>query len=866
MAKPVKPEKSEVVNKTTGEINTEAILKIVEVNRVKTEAEARIVMDIFDRFTKMKDFREQSCPWRTMRQSTLTTDNERTLGNETQNETVKIDARDSWERRWLRDDELSMMKPTPNFLNAGLPPVNAPVVWGAKQAITTQYQDQNISITIQPEIGVDDIVAKIAEAKIKDVENRSGIERMKKESWFPSYVTRGTIITYNSYVCKKRTVQKVLSLEDVLKKAGFDDDMVEEEQIGTDGMPLDPELLKQLYESKKQEFTKKIKKDPKKYLLEEVEIVDYDDPYSEMVNLEELYIDPYASDFNGLTRGARDVCWVQYLPVNQVLREYENSNDPFLIKENITPELILSGNQVSTFYTGRDNPVINNIIGHLAYQDQGDLCCVVRYFNQEQDKYIVLINDIVVRDGVLPYNHKQLPFSKACMVELPNCFYGAGLGVLLDQTQQDTEFFQALRAFLVERNSNQPIGVTGEDTFNRMKDLTADGNTPLKGGTLIQIDTGESVQSLQLAPINYDIEKLLQTLHENQTIIAGVNPQQNALPNPNLAVRSAQMSQESSLLTIRSFIQNFEQISVNRTKQWLSIIKQIEPTNSEKIEDIMGEDLENPEVKKQLETYRKVKIPKDGGLGVEDPQSGKPVEYEDVEMNPDTTKFFDQLSVTVRVEVSQLASRQLQAQQLQDVMNTAMLIRGNPLFKDDKLINAIFKAYLDKSNMPTKVLALISEEQQSESTELGELQNLVMEAGQTVPPIFGMSEKHKKQHTDKLVELHSKKKDVELQMASMQPQIDQAQQMGDQMAIQQLQEQGMPLMQEMQKITKTMDLITEHLKGDMQRVEDQDIAAIKMTAPQPPTQQPMPEGQPQMQGGQPPQPPQEMPMNPMPQA
>ena len=865
MAKPVKAKQEPIINKTTGEINADNIIALVNTNRVKTEKEAKLVLDIYDRFSKMKSFRDQSCPWRNLRQtSVLVTDDERTLGNETQYETLVSASGNGWEQRWRRDDELAMMKPSRNLFASGLPTVNVPVVWGAKQAITSQYQDQTMSITIEPQVGVDDIVAKVAELKIKDIEQKADIERMKKEIWFPSFVSRGTIITYNPYLCKKRMVKITQSLEEVLKTAGFDDEMLEEQQFDEMGNQIDPEMLKQIYGQKKQEFTAKIKKDPAKYLLKEVEIVDYDDPYAEMVNLEELYFDPFALDFNSLTRGCRDVCWVQYLPAGQVLEEYKNSNDIFIKKENLTEDLIISGNNVNSFYTGNDVAPIQNMVSCLSFTDQNDLACVVKYFNRETDKYVILINDIVVRDGVLPYNHKKLPFSKACMIEIPNCFYGMGYGVALDQTQQDIEFFTSLQSYLAERNSNAPIGVVGDELYSQLETLTAKGTEPLKAGSLVKMEQGETMESLQLAPTNFDIEKVLQRLQDNAVVIAGVNPQQNSLPNPNLAVRSAQMSQESALLTMRSFIQNFEQVRVDFATQWLSLVKQIEPTNGERVEESVEADLGNEQVEKQLEQFRKIKVKSGESLGLEDEQSGETMKYDDVEMNPDITKYFDKLDVSVRVEASQLASRQLQAQQMQEAMNATMLVRGNPTFKEDKVVNGELKYYLDKAGVPTKILSLLNEEQQSESTELGELQNLVMEGGQSVAPIFGMSEKHKKQHTDKLVELFTAKRNLENQMASLQPPQPTGDPMTDEMAMEQIQMQGEPIMAEIDKLNKIIDLISEHLKGDMQRKEDSDLASIKMTtppAPMPPQGQPMPPEQLQMGGEQPPQ---EMPMNPMP--
>jgi hypothetical protein len=857
-----------LLNPVTSEIDSSKVAEMTKVGRVVSAEDAKMVLDIYDRYRLMKQWREKSCPWGKPITSYKTETTDENNNEVVENATEVMNSATDWEVRWKRDRDLTMMKAGKNKFNDELPAVASPIIWSIRQTILAQYQDGNTSVMIDPKIGIDPVIAKVAKAYITDLETNAGIRKTKISQVFPEAIDCGTAITYNSYVCQKRKVKMLKTLEELMEMAGLSDDALEEAKMNPPinemtGLPLTAEEIQAKYDQREQELKDEIAKNPTKMLVQEQEITDYDDINMEFVPLEEIFIDPGAWDFNTVTRGARDCIWRQFLPVQQAINQYQNNDDPFIIKKNVTEALIKTSSEVSGAYINTNlNKELQDLMNLGGKQN---LACVLKYYNRFTDEYVILINDIVVRKGPLPYNHKQLPFSKYVFIPLPRSFYGIGLGTLLDETQQSSEFFESLRSYVAEVNNNKPMTVQGDDISEGLQELI-ESNEPLKAGQIIRIGSNDNIQPIITQPMDADADKVQNTLKDNAVLISGINPAQSALPDPDLAVRSQQIGQESALTSVRMYVNNFENGYVDFVKQVLLIAKQVEPLNYEKIEDTTENQNKNPEVKKQLKKYKQLKTP-GVSFEMEDEDGQKSVKMSDsiegsgAELTPNIVEKFDQLEVSVRVETTQLASRALQAKDLQDTLTLAMAIRGNPAFKDDKIVSALFRSFLDKKNTEPKIMALLQDEQSEESDELADVQNTIMESGQAVQPIAGMNENHKAKHTAKLMELFVQRDNLDAEASQLQPQLESLMQtpgMEPELTAY-LQENA----QKRDQISKTIDLMTKHLTGDMQAKTDGDIAAVTIAQaqnqpPQPANPNPQMSPPPKQQQGQ------QMPMNPMP--
>jgi hypothetical protein len=823
---------SKVLNAVTGEVENKKILSLLKVGRVQNEKEAKLVCDVYDRFSLMDEWRKTSCPWTITTTAGVFTE----LGreSETQYETEQTSSAVDWNNRWIRDRELAFMKSGKNKYDTDLPAVSVPIVWSAKQTIINQYQDSNISITIEPKPGVQKLYAKTAEAYIQDLEDNQGIKEIKTNLLFPETVVCGTAISFNGYVKKERKVKKMKTTEELIAEHNLE------------GLSqTDPEMYQQVIDT--------IKSNPESITYEDT-IVDYDNPVCEFVPLEEMFVDPGAWDFNSVTRDARDCIWRQFVSVQQVLADYENSEDIFVLKDNVKKDLILSSGAATQFYTDTQvNQELTNLLNLQGYEDK---VCLIKYYNKYQDQYIVIANDIVIRSGPLPYNHKLLPFSKYIFLPIPRSFYGVGLGTLLDETQKTSELFESLETYLAELNNNVPNLVYGENLGSELENHMSSSQN-LKAGSFIPAKQGESVTPIITKAANYDFDNIQSRLEKNAIQTTFINPTLSTNPSPNLAVRSAQMGQESGLLAIRSYIQNFEQGYVSFAKQALSIAKQFEPTRYAYTEALIEKAYGSQATKKQLKKLKLQGISLKDGIQSDESMIDD-VNGSDVELTQEILTSFENLDLKIRVESTQLASKQLQAQNLKEMLQSVIAVRSNPDLREDKITNAVLKVLLDKSNMPPNILNLLQSDESNESIDLAMLQNDQMKQGIPVESIPGEDEPHKEVHGSLLAELLQEIRGLDQQINKMAPAITQitevvAMGMADPMMLQQLEGQVSSLVQKKEELNQIIDIVQQHLTGDMQRKDQADVAMVTMA--QQALQPPMP---PQGQMQQP-----EQPMNPM---
>jgi hypothetical protein len=828
-----------MLNSTTGEVDNKKVMALLKGGRVNNDKEAKIITDVYDRFVKMKEWRQTSCPWKVEGTAGVYTEPDRETP--TQYETEKSSTAGDWEWRWKMDRDLAMMKSGHNKYDSDLPPVSVPLVWSSKQTIINQYQDSNISIIIEPKAGSSKVDAKIAEAYLQDLEENFGVKNIKQNLLFPEAVVCGTAISYNGYVTKKRTVKMIKTADQLIEEYGLN-------------VSKDSEEYTQIIE--------KLKKNPE-LTTEEKEIVDYDNPVCEFVPLEEMYVDPGAWDFNSVTRDARDCIWRQYVPIQQVLSDYQNADDPFIIQNNLTADLITSSGGVTQFYA--DNTLNDELSDLLNIQGFEDKVCLIKYYNKYQDQYIVIANDIVIRSGPLPYNHKKLPFSKYIFLPLPRNFYGVGLGTLLDTTQRASEMFESLESYLTELNNNQPLVAKGQKVYEELEQIMGSSKY-LKAGTVIQGDIGDEVMPIVAKLQNFDFDKIQARLKENAIQTTFINPTLATNPRADLAVRSAQMGQESGLLAIRSYIQNFEQGYVDCASQILSIAKQFEPARYTYFEDSIENIMIGTQTKNQIKKLKLANISfKDDEMS--DSSMQEDANGTEIDLTQDMLEKFEDTNIKVRVESTQLASRQLQAQQMTDLLTSVVAVRSNPAVKEDKITNAVLKLILDKSNMPPQVLSLMQNDENEESTKLAMLQNDQMLKGISVTSIAGEDEKHKQIHSDLIVDLINQVREVDKQIEQLAPTAQQVSDLVGQGVLdpamgQQIYSQGQSLVTKKEELNKTIDLLQQHLVGDIQQKDQSDIATVTMA--QGLLQPPMPTGQPMMTQDpmqQPMQP--ETPMNPM---
>lgn len=263
--------------------------------------------------------------------------------------------------------------------------------------------------------------------------------------------------------------------------------------------------------------------------VEETEVLDYDDVYTESVKLQDFFIDEKARSFKG-SYAARDC-----------IRRY-----------------IMSLSDAQAFFKGKvwdplDNMKYVRSGGDINYYeyftpptgiDQSKDVEVLWYWARKpKDRLVICINDVLVKDGPNPYKHKRLPFARALDIRRTHRFYGKGEAELLESMQDETN---TLRRMIIDRNHldiekmffvSQRLNISDEDIIARPHGA-------------IPVDDVNGAKAVEYGDIPRSVELSQQHLEDDATIATGINPRAQALPTAGTATEAA-ILKESTLKRIR---------------------------------------------------------------------------------------------------------------------------------------------------------------------------------------------------------------------------------------------------------------------------------------------------------------------------
>ena len=679
-------------NKITGEIE-----EISGTSHIQSETDKMLVKSIQERFSKMKTWRENSCPGFLGNTEIETKSIDKETGKPGIS-TIQIQDGFDWVKRWRRDEELYSMRSQTNMIEGKLNPVASPVVFSNVQAIYAQFQDGNYTATYSSD---NKLAERIAEFWQIDWEKKVNAHKKIYNPVCLETVKLGTAITHNCYVKKTREVDMMLTPDEIVKKYEDDEDLLE-----------------------------KIKNNPKAYITEKKEVVDYDDVYIEHVPLEEFYVDPDALNLNDISRDARDCIWQKSMSIQEFINTYKDNQDPYIIRSNVDKRKILAKSGDSTY----DQEINQNI-------HESDTVTVIQYYNKYKDQFVILANNTVVRKGPLPYNHKKLPFSVYKFVPIKNSFYGIGVSTLLDNIQSRDEMYNMFNDYISYSNANR-AGTYSDSTGKVKKQLKklSENEGLVKAGEFIEIGAGDSFNYLPPIVDNGEIARRREELSVTAAKITQISPEINQIAL-NTPVRNNQMMQENSLIGVKMFVNEWSIGLSDAFSQLLHILKQYNTTSHKKTKDNVYE---------SQSAYRKIKVE---GYEIEEdrikPQEG----VFDYTLKPDVLDYFDDISVRIDVDGSRLASKALQAKQIENVMMLSAQMLSNPSLMQNRVMIELYKEYLEKSGMSLKLRSMFTDEDSDGSEQLAMYQNEKMLAGEEEPSLPGMGDNHLMVHVDALMKL-----------------------------------------------------------------------------------------------------------------
>ncbi len=165
------------------------------------------------------------------------------------------------------------------------------------------------------------------------------------------------------------------------------------------------------------------KEGPEVYEKEE-EVTDFDNPYLESVKLEDFFPDEKGRYFGVGPYSCRDAIRRYIMDIN-VFKEVFSGPvwDPMGNVKYVTPG---GDTNYWEFYKPPDSLRKDKDVEVLWY-----------WGKRPWDALIIVANDVVVRMGPNPYNHKQLPFGRAVDIYKTHQFWGKGECALMESIQDE---------------------------------------------------------------------------------------------------------------------------------------------------------------------------------------------------------------------------------------------------------------------------------------------------------------------------------------------------------------------------------------------------------------------------------------------
>lgn len=206
---------------------------------------------------------------------------------------------------------------------------------------------------------------------------------------------------------------------------------------------------------------------------------------------------------------------------------------------------------------------------------------VLWYWSKSDDKFVVVANDVVVRNEANPYKHKQLPFVRAIDIYKPYQFYGKGESELLESLQEE---INTLRRMIIDRNHldiDKPI-LTSDTMTIEDEDAMASPHHVIPVGDVSQIKFPE------YSDIPRSVFLTLEMLNDDKVRVTGMDERQQSVNTAGTATEAA-ILKEATLKRLNMkmwHIKNDTLVDVGR----LRVANIMQFYSQPKLEEIVGED------------------------------------------------------------------------------------------------------------------------------------------------------------------------------------------------------------------------------------------------------------------------------------
>ena len=256
------------------------------------------------------------------------------------------------------------------------------------------------------------------------------------------------------------------------------------------------------------------------------EIYDFNDVYGETVDLYNFFLDPMARTINSGRYKANDC-----------IRRYIMNYDTFI--ENFQGKIWNPLNAAKFVKAGGDTNYYQFYTPPEGI-DKSNQVEVLFFWGRRPDKMIVVANDIVIRDGPNPYNHKQLPFAEGSDVPSLNQFYGRGEPSLLESIQEELKTIRRMRLDRQHIDLWKMFLVSNRETLDEEEAIVAPSRF------LYVDDPSTSIKALEYRDVNPSAYKEEDLLKQDGREVTGVTS-----PQPSGTATEAAIFKESTMKALK---------------------------------------------------------------------------------------------------------------------------------------------------------------------------------------------------------------------------------------------------------------------------------------------------------------------------
>lgn len=692
-----------------------------------------------------------------------------------------------WGGRWDIQEKLAdgwMRTPDEDDYQSN---VKSPMTLGRIEATMQKLKRINLGFAVKP-LNSDDSAAK-RKAKVLQAVLNNWVQKQNVKSrlhtLFKDALTHGIAFAQVYYLRKEREVRFVPRTSK---------DLTDEEKIN----------LKQgkgVYRTKK--------------------IYDYDDIAIEPVKIQELYWDPSARYLHGETYEAQFIIRRMLPSMAQFKALFSNDPDAKNV-DKVIPGSAYNDEMTEFFAPPRD-------------VTSDDYVQVLHYYNKAKDRYVVIANDVVIKDMPLPFDHKMLPFVMLTTYEKPHFFVGAGIPDRLLPIQAEEEY--------LKNNTYDRLHITNNPMLLVKRSMYGEFSRSwqeAKPGVMLPVDnTGDAVRPLEFPQTNFDVFRAIDLLNRDAVIATQIDPVQMGIQQKYVSATTSMLTKEQMETYIGSLVDSWGQglslmgyMILFLMRQYYTIPQVEKYAGKRKNRVLILENMEiNPNTFEIIQT--------------------KPKDYSFFEIKSDYFDIEGDWGVSISAESMETVSKALEMQKAQ--ANLAQLAPFMVDPRDQQKIMAhpnpyingpeTIAWYLETNNLPEELAVNIIEDEDI-SIKRAEEQGKLILAGEAIAGIPGEPDVHKRVHVKQLMALNQKNQSTQRQMEQLGPYAAMYAPM-------------MPEFQDLQNSQIIAATLAEHLRlDDSPKVllEESVIQQAQPPRPVQPPAVPMPPGLNQGGAGQPPTP------------